>query len=189
MDDRHDEDESQSQLERLKADKDFPTIQALIGYLRAHAARWVPTAEIAGAIGRRKGQVYALIKKARSYLSLTSGEAIGNIRSVGYHISSNPRLFLFESIKSGNRADGHLGQEGINFRRVNTDLLKTAADRELYVQQRARIRLGEARLALSNDIKPVMRALEENMGLVDRAQVDALTPWEELGLEDPNGRN
>lgn len=174
-------------LVRLRQGPDWPAVDGLIGHLRRRSPAAVNTNELALAIGRPKRQVYAVVKLARRVLALTTGECMPNIRKVGYRITNQPRALLFESIKAGNRADGHLGSEVENFRRVDRATLTSTADVELYVTQQARIRLGEARLALSKDIAPAMQRMQTNAALAATAQRDALTPWQDLGLDDHEG--
>ncbi len=185
-----DSDDTQPEfLVRLQESKDWPAIEGLIRHLRRLHPRFIQTADLGVAVGRPKRQVYGLIKLARRYLALTTGEAVPNVRKVGYQIDNRPRAHLFESIKSGNRADGHLAAEGMSFRRVSRESLTSTEDVELFVAQQARIRLGEARLALSEDVAPAMRRLERNATMAAAASRDALTPWKDIGLDDPDGAN
>lgn len=172
-------------IERIRASKHFQLVDALIRCLRANASRMVTARELAATIGCRKGQVYGVIKIARLYLSLTSGEFIPNLRRIGYRITFEPRAALFESVKSGRRADGHLAQEAITFSRINRDQLKSIEDVELYVQQQAIVHLGQARLAMSRDMKALMERHAKNLALSSTATNEASTPWEALGLTDP----
>jgi hypothetical protein len=183
--DRDNEHES-SALARLESSKDFPAVRAIVEHLRKRDPKTVPAKELAYVVDRQKRQVYGLLKLARRWLAMTTGEFIPNLRNVGYRITHQPRAALFESIKSGNRADGHLGQEIITFRRVNRDALTSSDDVELYLVQQARIRLGEARLKLSEDAAPAMRRLRANAALAAVAARDAETPWKEIGLDNPD---
>lgn len=173
-------------LAKLQSSKDFPVVEALVAHLRRRSPATVPASELALAVNRPKRQIYGLIKFARRLLALTTGEALANLRNVGYRISNQPRAHMFESIKSGNRADGHLAQEVASFRRVNRNTLTSTEDVDLYVTQQARIALGQARLSLSENIAPAMRRLAANAALASTAQRDALTPWKEIGLDDPD---
>jgi hypothetical protein len=186
MDSDRDGEHESTALARMESGRDFPLIRALVEHLRKRSPKTASAKELALVVDRHKRQVYGLIKLARRWLAMTSGEFIPNLRNVGYRITSQPRAALFESIKSGNRADGHLGQEIVTFRRVNRDQLTSADDVELYVVQQARIRLGEARLKLSEDAAPAMRRLASNAALAGVAARDAQTPWKEIGLEDPD---
>lgn len=167
-------DEDQDPIARIRTSPDFPMVDALIVYLRSNTHRMTPTREIAAAIGCEKRVVYGVVKIARKYLELTSGECIANIRRQGYKITHDPRAFLFESVKSGRRRDQ----------------LKSIEDIELYVQQQAIVHLGHARLAMGRDMKALTVRHERNAALSDIASADASTPWDALGLTDPNsGQN
>ena len=186
MSDRDGEDKISAE-DRIRALPCFPLIERFVSFLRIISPRHASAAHIAIAITCQKRQVYGLVQIARKYLRLTTGESIPNIRGVGYRISREARAVLFESIKSGNRADGNLGSEIREFYRLTRDQLKTPEDIELYIAQQAKVRFGEARLAISRDMRPVLTRLEKNLALVDVADRDTLTPWQELGLDDPNG--
>lgn len=175
-------------LERIRALKDFSAVEILIAALRKAPLGHVAPLELSLICNRPKRQVYGLIKIARQYVALVEpGLCIANVRRRGYKLTANPRAKLLESIKSGNRADGHLGQEIKTFSSIRRDDLKTIADVELYTAQQARIRLGQARLAMSNDMKSIMQRQDQNLALVAAAQADSKTPWKELGLDDPDG--
>lgn len=184
MSDRDDEGEHPF-LIHVRESKDWPSVEGLINYLRRRGPAPVKTSELSVVLARPKRQVYGVVKLARRFLALTTGESIPNVRKVGYHISNKPRALLFESIKAGNRADGHLGTEIENFRRVDRAALTSTEDVELYVAQQARIRLGEARMALSKDVAPALARVQRNALLAATAQRDAITPWADLGLDDP----
>ena len=180
------DDEKSTNLIRLESSKDFPLVRALVDHVRQRGSKTASTSELAYAMNRPKRQIYGLVKLARRWLALTSGEFIANIRKVGYRITNLPRAALFESIKSGNRADGHLAQEIGTFSRVDRSTLTSTDDVELYVTQQARIALGQARLALSKNVEPAMRRLASNAHLAALAGKDATTPWTEIGLDDPD---
>lgn len=180
------EENDSTALARLRASKDFAAVEAIVNHLRKRNPTTVPTAELAYVANRPRRQVYGLIKLARRFLALTTGESIPNLRKVGYRITSLPRALIFESIKSGDRADGHLRQEVSYFQRVSRDQLTSTEDVELFVTQQARIALGQARLALSQNIAPAMRRLAANQALAEAAHRDTKTPWALLGLDDPD---
>lgn len=178
-------------LAKIMASKDFDAITSMIDYVRSKAPYLVPTKDIAMALGRHKRQVYGLVKLARQWLSQTD-EIMPNERKVGYTVTTvkkSPRAALFESIKSGNRADGHLAQEGEMFDRVDRIQLKSAEDEALYVAQQGRKRLGEARLAMSRDMNDLMKRHKGNRLLISTAHENAKTPWDVLGLDDPSDNN
>lgn len=172
-------------IEKIRASKDFPAVEAIINHLRGRSPKLTSTPELSTAIGRPRHQVYGLIKVARKYLALTSGEFIPNLRKAGYSISTTARSALWESIKSGHRAHGHLVQERGTFNRVDGKSLNQE-DRELWAAQRARVRIGEAYLAISQDMKSLTGAQERNHLLTSAARADATTPWSDLGLDDPD---
>jgi hypothetical protein len=176
-------------LTRLRESKDFRAVEALIEHLRRRDPVPVPAKELALAIDRPKRQIYGLIKIARRYLALTSGEIIPNVRRTGYWIDNRPRPALFESIKSGDRANGHLAAELEWFGRVDQSDLKTTEDIELYIAQQGRIRLAEARLKMSADMRAVMERRDKNLRLAAAARADSKVPWSDLGLDDPEDNN
>ncbi len=183
----HDHDENESTaLARLKASKDFDAVETMVAHLRRRSPATSPAGELAHVANRPKRQVYGLVKLARRFLALTTGESIPNLRNVGYRITNQPRALIFESIKSGDRADGHLRQEQSYFRRVHRDALTSTEDVELFVTQQARIALGQARTSLSDNLAPAMKRLAANSALSSKASADAATPWRELGLDDPD---
>lgn len=172
-------------IETIRASKDFHAIETVIDFLRLRHPRLSTTAELATRLGRPKYQVYGIVKIARRYLALTSGEFIPNVRKAGYQISTAPRAALWESIKSGHRAHGHLNEERSTFLRVDGTKL-TQEDRELWAAQRARVRIGEAYLAISQDMKSLTGAQDRNRLLDSAARADSATPWADLGLDDPS---
>lgn len=183
-------DPTEAALTRLRASKDFRLIDLLISALRSAAPRSMTTRELVVVLGCSKGKAYGVVKLARRYLALLGGgEIIPNLPKVGYRlvaVSVEPRAGLFESIKSGDRADGHLAQEMAMFRRIKREDLKRAEDLELFVLQQGRIRMGEARMAMSGDMKAAMLREQKNVALVTAAHRASLTPWQDLGLDDPD---
>lgn len=178
-----DEENESSALARLRMSKDFETVEALIAHLRKRSPATVPTSELAYALTRPKRQVYGLIKLARKLLALTSGESIPSLRGIGYRITNQPRALLFESLKSGNRADGHLGQEISHFERVKREQLQSPEDVELWLAQQARTCLGRAYRELGAKTQPVLQRYERNFLLAATATEEAKTPWKDIGLD------
>lgn len=178
--------EEPSALTRIRESKDFGAMEALIMHLRRRAPYMVPANELATAIARPKRQIYGLVKLARKYLALTTGEFIPNKRGHGYWVDRRDRAGLFESIKSGDRADAHLRAEADCFNRVDRSRLTTPEDFELYVAQRGRIHMATARLGMSRDMSELMARRAKNLALTSAAKADASTPWDVLGLDDPN---
>lgn len=171
-------------IDTIRASKDFHAVETLIDFLRVRYPKLSTASDIAIRLGRPRHQVYGLVKITRKYLSLTSGEFIPNTRKLGYQISTTPRSALWESIKSGHRAHGHLVEQRTTFLRVNADKL-TQEDRELWIAQRARVHLGDAYLAISGDMKHLTGAQEKNRLLDSKAVSESKTPWSDLGLDDP----
>ena len=162
-------------LQRIQANKDFPQVEAICHYLRAQKPRLVTSGELCTAVGQTKKRIYGLIKIARRYLELTSGEFMPNQRNVGYTITGHARAALFESIKAGNRADGHLAAESRIFQRLSLEQIADDRDRELYCAQQTRIVLGNARREMTERMRPLMIRNPENLRLTSKIRTRRAT--------------
>lgn len=179
-----------TRIERMMSDPDHPIVQAIIAYLRTQSPRLVPTGEIALAVNKKKNEVYGLVKKARSWLRLTTKEAIPNEpkkagrSQYGYTVTNDPRAILYESVKAGNRADGHLTQERLLFEQTPKPASTDEATIALWLSQRHRIHAGELRLKSSGDARAVLEATP-NQRLLNKAAENTEMPWDAVGLARP----